>query len=427
MKVLIGRLTKLILMFLCFSSSLSAQDNLVEALNRSLIPLKGFNEFSDFSDFNQLKPSIDSKRIFLMGEATHGAHEFFTVKHRLVQFLVQEMGYRVFIIEADMTGADDMNEYICNAKGTAKKALEKMSIGVWMNDEFVSILEWMKSYNQGKKGDDQIRFFGCDMQFAINNGQMLLDGKINLPKPLGNAAKKGLEVITKYSYGKIDNNQDTNLTALESELKNNLEIANNEAIPPKYKFFLNGILQTISYARTKYQYDKDVLRDKMMAENVARIYENQNRAKTIVWAHNFHISKDFTMNKNLPMGYYISNRFPSETYAMGLLFNQGSFRAFNTQTDKYGECTVPAVTSKNSVESVFGACSAKNFILDFELVKSNAIINNFLNQERYSRGIGGAYDPKQQAGGQGGAHQKLIRLFDGVIFINTTTATNPLK
>lgn len=58
----------------------------------------------DFSDLQRLKPLLAGVRIIGLGEQTHGTREFFRMKHRLVSFLVREMGVRTFALEASQTG-----------------------------------------------------------------------------------------------------------------------------------------------------------------------------------------------------------------------------------------------------------------------------------------------------------------------------------
>ena len=47
-----------------------------------------------------LKKIIGEARIVALGEATHGTHEFFQMKHRMLEFLVEEMGFNTFAMEA---------------------------------------------------------------------------------------------------------------------------------------------------------------------------------------------------------------------------------------------------------------------------------------------------------------------------------------
>src|SRR5690606_36348548 len=94
----------LILFYLIFQLSYVisfGQDNLVKAINSKLIPIKSVEVSSDFfSDLEKLKVILKDKRIVGLGEATHGTHEFFTFKHRMLEFLVKEMGFKTFAIEA---------------------------------------------------------------------------------------------------------------------------------------------------------------------------------------------------------------------------------------------------------------------------------------------------------------------------------------
>ncbi|MCH7872711.1 MAG: erythromycin esterase family protein [Planctomycetes bacterium] len=51
-----------------------------------------------FADMQPIKAMVGSARIVGLGEATHGTREFFQLKHRMVEFLVEEMGFTIFAI-----------------------------------------------------------------------------------------------------------------------------------------------------------------------------------------------------------------------------------------------------------------------------------------------------------------------------------------
>lgn len=173
-------------------------------------------------------------------------------------------------------------------------------------------------------------------------------------------------------------------------------------------------------------FDRDVIRDRYMADNADWIYRFADENKMVVWAHNLHIAKDVTKNNNLPMGYNLSQRFPNTYYAMGFGFNSGSFRAYHTGEKKYMECTVPEVKAKNSSDFVFAQCSADNYIIDLKsAAQASDAINEFVNKKLISRAIGAQYDPKELEGGKG-SNQQLIKMYDGIIFIDRTTASRPL-
>ena len=69
-------------------------------LNERAIPLVSVKAGAGFDDLQPLKSVLKDVRVIGLGEATHGTREFFQFKHRMLEFLVQEMGYTVFAIEA---------------------------------------------------------------------------------------------------------------------------------------------------------------------------------------------------------------------------------------------------------------------------------------------------------------------------------------
>src|SRR2546430_9872131 len=46
-------------------------------------------------DLRQMESTIGNARIVAMGEATHGTREFFQLKHRMLEFLVEKKGFTV--------------------------------------------------------------------------------------------------------------------------------------------------------------------------------------------------------------------------------------------------------------------------------------------------------------------------------------------
>ena len=81
-------------------------------LKDKLIPLKTTKAVNDYEDLDKLQVILKDKKIIAMGEATHGTKEFFQMKHRMFEFLVEKMGYRLFAIEGNFGDAQVVNDYI---------------------------------------------------------------------------------------------------------------------------------------------------------------------------------------------------------------------------------------------------------------------------------------------------------------------------
>ena len=112
-------------------------------------------------------PSIDvpeGTRIVALGEATHGNKEFQELKKLVFQDMVENKGIRAFVLEADTGGCEAINRYIHGGEGTLEEATETLGFQIYRTDEMADLISWMKSYNEKAKEDQDIRFYGFDMQ-----------------------------------------------------------------------------------------------------------------------------------------------------------------------------------------------------------------------------------------------------------------------
>ena len=104
-----------------------AKNELTEKLKDNIITIKTTKAEEGFEDLMPLKDILMDKKIVGIGEATHGTADFFDMKHRMFEFLVEELGYRIFVIEAQFGDGQIVNDYILNGNGTlefSSKALK---------------------------------------------------------------------------------------------------------------------------------------------------------------------------------------------------------------------------------------------------------------------------------------------------------------
>ena len=115
-----------------------------------------------WDDLMPLKEIVGDARIVALGEGTHGTREFFQMKHRITEFLANEMGFTVFAIEANMPEARQVNRYVLTGEGDPKKALAGMYFWTWNTQEVLDMIEWMRAFNAS--GQRRIAIWGLDMQ-----------------------------------------------------------------------------------------------------------------------------------------------------------------------------------------------------------------------------------------------------------------------
>jgi erythromycin esterase-like protein len=131
-------------------------------ITTNAVPLTTTEPGRGFDDLQPLKKMIGDARIVALGEATHGTREFFQLKHRMLEFLATEMGFTVFSIEANMTEAYRLNDYVLHGTGDPALLLKGLGFWTWDTEEVLDMIKWMRAFNASGKG--RVQFTGFDMQ-----------------------------------------------------------------------------------------------------------------------------------------------------------------------------------------------------------------------------------------------------------------------
>jgi erythromycin esterase-like protein len=131
-------------------------------LYRYSFQLQSTDPNAPLNDLKLLVTMIDSARIVGMGEATHGSKEFTLIRHRILKFLVEEMGFRGLILETPQKPAKAIDNYVKTGKGIAQKLLSDLGYWVHNTQEMLNVIEWMREYNL-MHPLNQISFYGCDI------------------------------------------------------------------------------------------------------------------------------------------------------------------------------------------------------------------------------------------------------------------------
>ncbi len=150
-----------------FLGGLTSQDQeaaVVAWLKEHAIPIATPEAGRGFADLQPLRRIIGDARIVSLGESTHGSREIFQMKHRMFEFLVEELGFRVFAIEASYPDCVAINDFVLHGKGDAASALHGQRFWTWDTEEVLTLIRWMRAYNRDATNTTKLRFYGFDMQ-----------------------------------------------------------------------------------------------------------------------------------------------------------------------------------------------------------------------------------------------------------------------
>src|SRR5688572_26025817 len=122
---------------------IEADATVLSWLSSHLMPLRTLEPGHGYEDLEPLRAQFDGVKIVGLGESTHGVHEFFLVKHRLVEFLVTQLGFTVFALEASYAACQPINDYVLHGIGNRADVLSGQHYLAWDTQEFAALIDWI--------------------------------------------------------------------------------------------------------------------------------------------------------------------------------------------------------------------------------------------------------------------------------------------
>ena len=162
------------LVCLATSPALAADAEVVDWIKSAAIPIKTVEAGHGFDDMQPLRKIVGEARVVSLGESTHGTREHFQMKHRMLEFLVSEMGFAVFAIEASLPDCIPINDYVLHGIGDPEKAVAGQGFWTWNTEEVLELVKWMRRYNQDPSHTTKLKFYGFDMQNEHSAGHAVL-------------------------------------------------------------------------------------------------------------------------------------------------------------------------------------------------------------------------------------------------------------
>ena len=379
-----------------------------------------------------LRDIVGDARIVSLGENTHGARDFFEMKARILRFLVEEMGFNTFAIEATWPESRRLDRYVRTGEGDPAKLLSGIYFWTWRTESVLEMIEWMRAHNEA--GGD-IGFHGFDMQhpgMALHNVREY----IREVDPGRTAVVAGqLHCLTVFAndhrgrrprpfYGDQPEAYRELCGASLDEVREQL-LANREEYEAAAG--VDAFEVALQSLRVAFQYhlreshplriDRARWRDEAMAENTEWISRRIGpEGRMVLWAHNTHVS-----TWQGAMGSYLRETFGNDMVIVGFSHEGGGF----TASDGSGlrEFELDAALP-GSFEHFLSTASFPRLVLDLRNRDPNAPGSSWLNGRRLFRLIGALYDTENP---EGFWHRAPVaEWFDVIVHFERTRATTVL-
>jgi erythromycin esterase len=376
-------------------------------------------------DLSLLKEIVGKAKVVCLGESRHDIHEQFQLKHRFIKYLVEEMNFTTFVLEASLPYSNIINDYILNGIGNLDELMSNMpGWFLWDTQEIKDILNWLYEYNKGQDIENKVNFYGIDI-VAPNNGlEQIFEYLQKVDNPYYEQIK-----TKNFARNIIDDNQwQTTLqryTQLQEEEKQILKKNYNElyqhikqneisftanSSKNEYEWILKIAYSTNEASNMFTETDRlkmGLIRDNAMA-NIS-LWIKERNDNLIIWAHNVHIIKsEFTMNM-FPenpiqgMGYILNQKLKDNMVSIGASFNQGAFQNENRTFE-------PA--ERSTIDGTLAEFNMDYFILNLKGKSEDKTVEEWLNSAKIIRGqeFEMTFIPKKS--------------FDALFFTNTISKVN---
>ena len=314
------------------------EDDIVELIQDKAIHVKGYDTL------DQLIDRIGNKRIVMLGEGSHGTHEYYTWRNYITKKLISQKGFDFIAVEGDWPDCYNINCYVKgsgdleNASSVLKK-FDRWPTWMWSNWEIAAVAEWLRSHN--KIAAKEAGFYGLDVYSLWESLDVV---KSFLEKQAPEELERIRETFSCFEPYKGDETSYAYATRLVPELCENEVLALLQQIQQKVTGNLlqeehifsaeqNAIIAVNAekYYRSMVSSDANSwnIRDSHMQETLDRLLDFHGpESKAIVWAHNTHIgdasATDMADEGMFNIGELARAKYKDDVYLVGFGSYSGS-------------------------------------------------------------------------------------------------------
>jgi erythromycin esterase-like protein len=404
-------------------------------------------------DYDPLLDLVGNAAIVLLGEASHGTHEFYRERARITQRLIQERGFNAVAVEADWPDAYRVNRWVRGA-GSDKNPLEALGgflrfpRWMWRNRDVLEFIEWLHEHNQSRASERaRAGFYGLDLYSLFAS----MDEVVRFLEGVDpEAAKRARyryscfdafgEDTQAYGYaaefGLTRSCEDQAVQQLLELRRRAAELAQRDGLLPEDEIFhaeqnARLVKNAEEYYRTMFRgrVESWNLRDRYMAETlealVGHLERTAGQAEVVVWEHNSHIgdARATAMSEmgEWNVGQLARQRFGDDALLVGFSTYHGTVTAAS-EWDGPVERKRVRPGLPESFEAVFHRVDQSNFLL---IMRGNPVLEESLGESRLERAIGVIYLPETERVSHY-FEAWLPHQFDAVIHFDQTLAVEPL-
>lgn len=405
------------------------------------------HELESDDQLDALIDSIKDSRVVMLGEATHGTHEYYTWRARISKRLIQEHGFDFIAVEGDWPDCYRINRYIKNYPDAGQDAesvlreFNRWPSWMWANWEVAALTEWLYRHNLHQPQNNKAGFYGLDVYSLWESLDAIMEYLQKEDPEAAEIARRSLHCFEPYR---------------DEEDGQRYARATTRIVPASCEDEVLHLLQEISSRAPRYDHDAEAafnaeqnaliavnaekyyrvmmhpgpdswnVRDSHMIDTLDRLLTHHGQqSKVIVWEHNTHIG-DARATDMARGGMFNTGQLARERYGKDQvsLVGFGSYEGSVIAGEYWGapmeKMNMPPAR-EGSWEYLLHELSERDrYYLSTDLKNSQR-----LRQSVNHRAIGVVYNPERERYGNY-VPSIIPERYDAFIFLNKTQALYPL-
>ncbi len=395
-------------------------------------------------DLDPLIEKIGDSKYVLLGEASHGTHEYYTWRAEISKRLIAEKGFSFIAVEGDWPDCYKINRWIKdlpNSGNSIKEVLQEFNrwpTWMWANWEIAAFAEWLKGYNSSLEMKDRIGFYGLDVYSLWESLETLVS---YLEKEDPETAVLARDVAACFEPYKANDSYVTAYRGIRQKCKDEVrqllfEVRQNiKKYDDEPEAGLNAELNSLVMKNAENYYEAMAtfnnsswnVRDTHMVETLNTLMDfHKQDAKVIVWEHNTHIgdarATDMAADGMHNVGQLVREQHQKDGVE---LVGFGSYKGSVIAGEYWGgdmkRMKLPPAID-NSVEKILHELSPQNKLLIFE---DGSVLKEVFQETLGHRAVGVVYDPDYERVNY--VPSVMSDRYDAFLFIDETKGIYPLK
>ena len=409
---------------------------------KSVVPLAG-----EASDYDTLVQAARAARFVLLGESTHGTHEYYRERGRFSDRLIRELEFGAVAIEGDWSATYRVNAYVrgLGPEKSAEQALagyRKFPQWMWRNAEFRDFIDRLRAWNMARPEERRVGVYGMDVYDLFDAADAVVAYLARVDQAAAERARREYGCFARYrrdthAYGAAARRAVRSCQDEASAVVAEVARIPRPETPAEAELHFAAVRSAASvaageeYFRTVYAGSSAWnVRDQHMARNVEEIAEHVARqsgrpGKVVVWGHNSHVGDaraTVAANRGeLNLGQLMRQRHRDAAFLVGFFTYAGQVVAA-PEWDMPGRVYDVRPALPGSYADIFHQSGVPAFSL---VLRGNKDLVRRFGEPRIERAIGVVYLPQSERQ----SHYFEARLsdqFDAIIFFDRTRAATPL-